>query len=329
MTDQSLKRLREGHRDQRRPTTRTSTTTTSTSPRSGPNLSKDESIGRDGVRAHRLDGEPADQPGEVGRSRSTRPKFPNKANLRAALAAPGLRPDAQVQRAVGERRDRHRVQHRARRARRSRRSTTSSRSTGTKTVLDRDARHRRAVHAVARHRHRRSRPTPTAEPAFDTLAEGGRRRQDRRLQRQRVRERPRRRATSRPRSPGRATSPRSRCDNPDVRFAVPDSGGMLWSDNFMIPYTTDKADLASECINFFYDPKNAAVLTAEIQYISPVDGVAERAHGDGWRGGDARRQPARRTRPTSSSRRCRSSGRSSAAEEEKFDKRFAEITGSG
>ena len=76
---------------------------------------------------------------------------------------------------------------------------------------------------------------------------------------------------------------------------------MLWSDNFMIPYTTDKADLASEFINFFYDPKNAAILTAEIQYISPVDGVAERAHRDGRRGGRARRQPARRTRPTSSS----------------------------
>src|SRR4051794_26577332 len=29
-------------------------------------------------------------------------------------------------------------------------------------------------------------------------------------------------------------------DNPDVRFAVPDSGGMIWSDNFMIPYTSDK-----------------------------------------------------------------------------------------
>ncbi len=62
-------------------------------------------------------------------------------------------------------------------------------------------------------------------------------------------------------------------DNPDVRFAVPDSGGMLWSDNFMIPYTSDKANLASEFINYFYDPKNAAVLTTYIQYISPVDGV--------------------------------------------------------
>lgn len=64
-------------------------------------------------------------------------------------------------------------------------------------------------------------------------------------------------------------------DNPDIRFAIPESGGTLWSDNFMIPKTSDHPDLASEFINFFYDPKNAAVLTATIQYFSPVDGVAD------------------------------------------------------
>ncbi|MEP6623239.1 MAG: spermidine/putrescine ABC transporter substrate-binding protein, partial [Acidimicrobiia bacterium] len=64
-------------------------------------------------------------------------------------------------------------------------------------------------------------------------------------------------------------------DNPDIKFAVPESGGTLWSDNFMLPDTTDKAALGTDFINFFYDPKNAAVLTAEIQYISPVDGVAD------------------------------------------------------
>ena len=64
-------------------------------------------------------------------------------------------------------------------------------------------------------------------------------------------------------------------DNPDIRFAIPESGGTLWSDNFMIPKTSDHPDLASEFINFFYDPTNAAVLTATIQYFSPVDGVAD------------------------------------------------------
>ena len=99
-------------------------------------------------------------------------------------------------------------------------------------------------------------------------------------------------------------------DNPDVRFAIPDSGGMLWSDNFLIPIGTDKADLASEWINFFYDPKNAAVLTAGIQYVSPVAGTGDAADGDGGRRGEARREPARRPDAPSSSRSCTSSARS-------------------
>ena len=48
---------------------------------------------------------------------------------------------------------------------------------------------------------------------------------------------------------------------------------MLWSDNFMIPSTSDKADLASEFINYFYDPKNAAVLTL----VHPVHLAGRRA----------------------------------------------------
>lgn len=117
-------------------------------------------------------------------------------------------------------------------------------------------------------------------------------------------------------------------DNPDVRFAVPDSGGMLWSDNFMIPYTTDKADLASQFINYFYDPKNAATLTTFIQYISPVEGVATELTA---MGGDAAKlvdNPL--VNPTDESLAGLAIfGPLSSSDEEKFDKRFAEITGSG
>jgi spermidine/putrescine transport system substrate-binding protein len=116
--------------------------------------------------------------------------------------------------------------------------------------------------------------------------------------------------------------------NPDVRFAVPDSGGMLWSDNFMIPYTTDKADLASEFINYFYDPKNAAILTAFIQYISPVDGVPAELTA---LGGDAAKlvdNPL--VNPTDEFlSQLAIFGPLSPGDEEKFDKKFAEITGSG
>lgn len=114
--------------------------------------------------------------------------------------------------------------------------------------------------------------------------------------------------------------------NPNVKFAVPESGGTLWSDNFMIPMTSDKADLATEWINFFYDPHNAAVLTAEIQYISPVDGVADALT---KLGGDAAQlvdNPL--VNPTDEFLAQLSIfGPLGPAEEEKFDKRFAQVTG--
>jgi spermidine/putrescine transport system substrate-binding protein len=117
-------------------------------------------------------------------------------------------------------------------------------------------------------------------------------------------------------------------DNPDVRFAIPDSGGMIWSDNFLIPIGTDKADLASEWINFFYDPKNAAVLTAGIQYVSPVAGTGDALTA---MGGDAAKlvdNPL--VVPTTEFlARLHGFGSLDAAEEEKFDKRFSEILGAG
>ena len=129
----------------------------------------------------------------------------------AALADAGLRPDAQVQRAVGERHDRA--------------SRTTSSTTGKEITHDRRLPRRRRARRrsstemrdtvglfmlVDRRRHRRSRRTTAAEPAFDALAEGGRRRQDRRLQRQRLRRTTSAPGTSPPRSRGRATSRRSR-----------------------------------------------------------------------------------------------------------------------
>jgi spermidine/putrescine transport system substrate-binding protein len=117
-------------------------------------------------------------------------------------------------------------------------------------------------------------------------------------------------------------------DNPDVRFAIPESGGLLWSDNFLIPKPTDKAKQASEFINFFYDPHNAAVLTAGIQYISPVNGVAEELT---KLGGDAAKLVENPLVVPSDEflAQLKIFGPLSSSEEEKFNKRFAEITGSG
>jgi spermidine/putrescine transport system substrate-binding protein len=117
-------------------------------------------------------------------------------------------------------------------------------------------------------------------------------------------------------------------DNPDVRFAIPDSGGMLWSDNFMIPYTSEKASEATEFINFFYDPGNAAELMAFIQYISPVVGVADQLRA---LGGDAAKladNPL--VVPTEEFLAGLTIfGPLNNKEEVEFDNRFAEISGSG
>jgi spermidine/putrescine transport system substrate-binding protein len=64
-------------------------------------------------------------------------------------------------------------------------------------------------------------------------------------------------------------------NNKDLVFVVPEEGGMLFSDNMMILATSKHVADAEAWINYVYDPKHAAQITAEVQYISPVKGVAD------------------------------------------------------
>ena len=43
-------------------------------------------------------------------------------------------------------------------------------------------------------------------------------------------------------------------DNPDLRWIAPKEGAMLFSDNMMIPKTSERADAAMAWINYVYDP---------------------------------------------------------------------------
>jgi len=70
--------------------------------------------------------------------------------------------------------------------------------------------------------------------------------------------------------------PQLQADNPDLEWALPESGGMIWTDNMFIP-TGGSVATASTYMNFVYDPANAAKMTVEAQYISSVDGVKEEA----------------------------------------------------
>jgi spermidine/putrescine transport system substrate-binding protein len=64
-------------------------------------------------------------------------------------------------------------------------------------------------------------------------------------------------------------------DNPDLRWIAPKEGAMLYSDNMMIPKTTDRMDEAMAWINYCYDPAHSAQIVAAAPYISAVKGAGE------------------------------------------------------
>ncbi|MBA3498116.1 MAG: spermidine/putrescine ABC transporter substrate-binding protein [Gemmatimonadales bacterium] len=62
-------------------------------------------------------------------------------------------------------------------------------------------------------------------------------------------------------------------DNPDLRWIAPKEGAMLFSDNMMIPKTSDRQDLAMAWINYVYDPKHSAQIVAGAPYLPAVKGA--------------------------------------------------------
>jgi spermidine/putrescine transport system substrate-binding protein len=63
-------------------------------------------------------------------------------------------------------------------------------------------------------------------------------------------------------------------DNENLKFAIPDAGGMIWTDNMLIPKGGD-VFTASTFMNFVYDPKVAAQIEAYVNYICPVEGAKD------------------------------------------------------
>ena len=54
-------------------------------------------------------------------------------------------------------------------------------------------------------------------------------------------------------------------------FAIPESGGMLWSDNLLIPSTSTHKKNAETLMNYYYEPAVAAQVAAYVNYICPVE----------------------------------------------------------
>jgi spermidine/putrescine transport system substrate-binding protein len=63
-------------------------------------------------------------------------------------------------------------------------------------------------------------------------------------------------------------------DNPNLEFVLPEAGGMIWTDNMLIP-TGGDVFTASTYMNFVYDPKVAAEIEDWVNYICPVEGAKD------------------------------------------------------
>jgi spermidine/putrescine transport system substrate-binding protein len=65
-------------------------------------------------------------------------------------------------------------------------------------------------------------------------------------------------------------------DNPHLRWAIPEKGGIIWTDNMLIP-VGGSVPTASTYMNFVYDPKIAAQIAVGTSYITSVTGVKDEA----------------------------------------------------
>ena len=61
----------------------------------------------------------------------------------------------------------------------------------------------------------------------------------------------------------------------DFQWALPKEGGMLWTDNVVIPKGSPNKAQAERWIDFYYDPVNAATIEAYVNYVCPVAGAKD------------------------------------------------------
>jgi spermidine/putrescine transport system substrate-binding protein len=61
-------------------------------------------------------------------------------------------------------------------------------------------------------------------------------------------------------------------DHPHLKWNLPDSGGMIWTDNMLIP-TGGNVYTASVYMNYYYQPAVAAAVEDYVNYICPVVGA--------------------------------------------------------
>jgi len=78
---------------------------------------------------------------------------------------------------------------------------------------------------------------------------------------------------------------------PQLEFVLPEAGALLWQDNMMIPVGAENPVGALMVMDWYYQPKIAAMVTEWVLYLSPCKGVreqilkdAQQAMDDGYKG---------------------------------------------
>jgi len=64
-------------------------------------------------------------------------------------------------------------------------------------------------------------------------------------------------------------------NNGKFEFAIPESGGTISADNFIIPSTSKNKANVEKLINYYYEPEVAAKVAAYVNYVCPVIGAQE------------------------------------------------------
>ncbi|MET1019075.1 MAG: spermidine/putrescine ABC transporter substrate-binding protein [Microterricola sp.] len=60
-------------------------------------------------------------------------------------------------------------------------------------------------------------------------------------------------------------------------FIIPEAGGTLWNDTFVVPMGSPRKKNAETLMNYYYEPEVAAEVAAWVNYVTPVDGAKEAA----------------------------------------------------
>lgn len=68
---------------------------------------------------------------------------------------------------------------------------------------------------------------------------------------------------------------RSETEDDNWDFIIPESGGTLWTDNMMIPITSQHRSNAQKLMDYYYEPAVAAEVAAWVNYVCPVQGAQE------------------------------------------------------